>query len=101
MDFSGYDLTTTGARGLIPFQGQGPPAPGYHLARRSARRPQQGRNPGLYWVPRRSMNPLNPRALMRAERRMAGFTKYVKRHFSLASIMPKRKKSTRRFGKRK
>jgi len=101
MDFSGFVLTTTGMRGLVPFQGQGPPAPGYHLARRTGRRPQAGRNPGMYWVPRRTMNPLNPRALMRAERRMAGFTKYVKRHFSLISVMPKRKKASRPFARKR
>jgi len=101
MDFGSFDLTTTGMRGLVPFQGQGPPAPGYHLARRPARRPTRGTAGGMYWVPRRTMNPLNPRALMRAERRMAGFTKYVKRHFNLSACMPKRKKATRSFGRKR
>jgi len=92
----GFDLTTTGMRGLVPFQGQGPPAPGYHIARRPQRRPTAGRAAGLYWVPRRTMNPLNPRALLRAERRMSSFTKWVKRHFTIQSSMPRRRKAASR-----
>jgi len=98
-----FALTTTRGRGLIPFSGQGPPAPGYRLASRPARAPTAGTQGGMYWVPRRSMNPLNPRALLRAERRMGAFTKWVKHHFSIASAMPRRKRSASRgrFTKRR
>jgi hypothetical protein len=98
-----FALTTTGRRGLIPFTGQGPPATGYRLTSRGQRAPQAGRAAGMYWVPRRTMNPLNPRALLRAERRMGAFTKWVKRHFQIQSAMPRRKRSASRgrFTKRR
>jgi len=65
-----------------------------------ARRPTQGREAGLYWRKPRHTNPLNPKALVRAERRMAMFTGWVKRHFKIASQFPARKKA-RRFGGRR
>jgi hypothetical protein len=93
LDWSGgFPLTTTtGRRGLIPYSG-GPVPSGYRVAQRPPRAPSAGTPGGTYLVPRRSMNPLNPRALMRAERRMSAFTHWVKRHFRIAAHTPKRKK---------
>lgn len=56
-----------------------------------ARRAMAGRDAGLYWRKPRRTNPLNPKALARAERRMAMFTRWVKHHFTLAKSMPRRK----------
>lgn len=89
-------MTLGGRRGLIPYSGGMIPT-GYRVQNRPGRRGTPGYGPGVYLVPRRHMNPLNPRALLRAERRMASFTHWVKRHFSLVSHMPRRKKA-RRFG---
>lgn len=93
---------TSGRRGLIPYSGGVIPS-GYRVCQRKARAPVAGRAAGVYLCPRRSMNPLNPRALLRAERRMNSFTTWVKRHFSIASRMPRRKKASRvaRFGGRR
>ena len=85
---------------VIPFTGQNWPGPGYRLSALPARSPQAGRAAGLYWTRPRKTNPLNPRALMRAERRLEMFTRWVKRHFNIASQMPRRKKS-RSFGGRR
>jgi len=52
-------------------------------------------------IPRRTMNPLNPRALMRAERRLNAFSTWVKRHFKIAAAAPKRRKGGGRFKRRK
>lgn len=97
-----YDLTTLGGspmavgpRRLFPLSA-GWPGPGYRAARRGSRRPSAGHPAGLYWVPRRKMNPLNPRALMKAERRMSAFTHWVKRHFAIASSMPRRRRAPTR-----
>jgi hypothetical protein len=83
--------TTTGRRGLIPYTGGFIPS-GYRVGMRPARRPTPGTAGGVYLIPRRTMNPLNPRALMRAERRMNAFSKWVKRHFTIQKAMPKRRK---------
>jgi len=77
-------------RGLIPFSGQY--IPGYRVALRPASRGSAGHAAGYYLVKPRRMNPLNPRALMRAERRMGAFTHWVKRHFTIQKSMPRRKK---------
>jgi hypothetical protein len=92
-------MAWTGPRRIMPYTGGIIPS-GFRVANRAARRPTQGYPAGTYLVPRRRMNPLNPRALMRAERRMGAFTRFVKSHFQLSSIMPKRKKSAR-FGARR
>jgi hypothetical protein len=87
-----FPLTTTRGmtRGLMPYQGVIPS--GWHLKRLpNGRRGTPARAPGDYIARNRRMNPLNPRALARAERRMSSFTRYVKHHFSVAHLMPKRK----------
>jgi hypothetical protein len=97
-DFGGgFPLVTTrGARrGLIPYSGGVIPS-GYRVANRAARAPTAGLAAGTYLVPRRSMNPLNPRALMRAERRLNMFSTWVKRHFKIAAAAPKRRTKRRR-----
>jgi hypothetical protein len=92
MDYSmPTSLALSGPRRIYPYTGGVIPS-GYRVAMRPARRPTSGYPGGTYLVPRRRMNPLNPRALMRAERRMGAFTHWVKRHFRLASHMPHRKK---------
>jgi hypothetical protein len=97
----GFPLTTTngGRRGLIPYSGGIIPS-GYRVGMRKPRAPTAGYPGGAYLIPRRSMNPLNPRALMRAERRLNAFSKWVKRHFVIASHAPKRRKGGR-FTKRR
>jgi hypothetical protein len=115
LDFGGgqpmsYDLSTLGGspmavgpRRLYPLSA-GWPGPGYRVARRGNRRANPGYQAGIYWVPTRRMNPLNPRALLKAERRMSAFTHWFKRHFSIASTMPRRRKASARkgtFGRRK
>lgn len=84
------------ANAVIPFTGQNWPGPGYRLSMLPARRPSAGRPAGMYWKKPRRTNPLNPQALMRAERRMSMFTRWVKKHFSVMKSMPRRKKSRRR-----
>lgn len=91
-------LTLSGPRRIMPYMGGMIPS-GYRVAKRNARAPTSGYPAGVYLVPRRSMNPLNPRALMRAERRMGAFTHWVKRHFRIASSAPRRKRG--RFTKRR
>ena len=81
---------------LIPFTGQNWPGPGYRLSMLPARRASAGRAAGMYWKKRKVMNPLNPRALARAERRMSAFSRWVKKHFQIQKSMPRRKKSRRR-----
>ncbi len=90
----GLDMTATGGgrRRLIPISA-GWPGPGYHEARRGLRRPSAGHPAGRYWVPNRRMNPLNPRALLKAEHRMGAFTHWVKRHFRIAAAAPRRRSS--------
>lgn len=91
-DWSGdYGMTLTRGRSLIPYSGGVIPS-GYRVAMRRPRAPTSGYPGGAYLVPRRSMNVLNPRALMRAERRLSGFSKWVKRHFTIAKHAPKRRK---------
>ena len=97
--FGGFPLTVSGPRRLIPYSG-GPIPSGYRVAQRAARAPSAGTAGGVYLVPRRHMNPLNPRALMRAERRMSAFTHWVKRHFRIAAATPRRKKGGK-FTKRR
>ena len=94
-----FDISTfvgspmaVGPRRLYPLSA-GWPGPGYRAARRGARRPSGGNPAGIYWVPRRKMNPLNPRALLKAERRMSAFTHWVKRHFQITSSMPRRRRA--------
>jgi hypothetical protein len=94
---NGFALTTSPRRGLIPYGGGVIPS-GYRVVQRAARRPTAGYPGGTYLARRRSMNPLNPRALMRAERRMGAFTNWVKRHFRIAMHAPKRRKTV---GKRR
>jgi len=89
---NGFALTLPGPRRIVPYAGGVIPS-GYRVAQRPPRRPTAGYPGGVYLVPRRSMNPLNPRALMRAERRMNAFTTWVKRHFRIASAAPKRRKT--------
>lgn len=74
------------SRSMVPFGGGGIP-PGYRIAQRNGQ---------AYLKKIRHMNPLNPRALLRAERRMGAFTHWVKRHFRIAAATPRRKKATRR-----
>lgn len=94
--FNDFSLTTTrGSRGLIPYSGGMIPS-GYRVANRRATSGSPARPAGTYLVPRRSMNPLNPRALLRAERRMSAFTKWVSRHFAIAKRAPRRKKFGRK-----
>lgn len=81
---------------LIPFTGQNWPGPGYRLSALPARNPSPGRAAGLYWKRPRHTNPLNPRALVRAEKRLAMFSHWVKRHFQIQKSMPKRRKARRR-----
>jgi len=101
MGLNPYAMTTTRPRGLIPYQGGMIPS-GYRVANRAPRRPTQGYPGGVYLVPRRHMNPLNPRALMRAERRMHAFTTWVTRHFKIAAAFPKRRgRKGGRFAKRR
>lgn len=92
-----FALTTTRSRGLIPYSGGMIPS-GYRVANRAGRAPTAGYPAGVYLVRRRSMNVLNPRALMRAERRMSGFTRWVKRHFTIAAAAPRRRKVGRKKG---
>lgn len=73
---------------------------GYRPRFLPARNATSGRAAGMYWRKPRHTNPLNPKALVRAERRMAMFTNWVKRHFKIASQFPARKKA-RRFGGRR
>lgn len=81
--FAGIAMTTGGRRSLVPFTGQGSwPGPGYRLARRPARRPTSGHAGGIYWVPTRTMNPLNPRALKRAIRRLDSASRVAKKLFT-------------------
>lgn len=80
--------TRNGSRSVIPYQGGMIPS-GYRLT-------QRGGVPYLKKI--RHMNPLNPRALLRAERRMGAFTGWVKRHFRIASSMPARKRRAPRRG---
>jgi len=92
-----FPLTLTGGmgRGLIPYGGGMIPR-GYRVVQRAAQRPTAGRPAGVYLARSRRMNPLNPRALSRAERRMSSFTRYVKRHFQTSHLMPKRKTRSRK-----
>lgn len=92
-----FALTTTRSRGLIPYSGGMIPS-GYRVANRPGRPATAGYPAGVYLVRRRSMNVLNPRALMRAERRMSGFTRWVKRHFTIAAAAPRRRKVGRKKG---
>jgi hypothetical protein len=94
-----YAMTVTGRRGLIPYSGGIIPS-GYRVGMRRPRAPTAGYPGGAYLIPRRSMNPLNPRALMRAERRLNAFSTWVKRHFKIAAAAPKRRKGGR-FTKRR
>lgn len=96
----GFPLTLTGPRRILPYSGGIIPS-GYRVAQRPPRRPTAGYPGGVYLVPRRSMNPLNPKALMRAERRMNSFTTWVKRHFRIAAAAPKRRRTSGRFKRRK
>lgn len=69
----------SGRRSLVPFQGAGSwPGPNYRIANRPYRRGQPERPAGIYWVPRRSMNPLNPRALRRAASRIKAASRWAK-----------------------
>jgi len=92
-----FPLMTTGGmgRGLIPYGGGMIPR-GYRVRQLPARRATAGHPAGVYLSRTRRMNPLNPRALSRAERRMSSFTRYVKRHFQTTHLMPKRKTRSRK-----
>jgi hypothetical protein len=92
-------VSNGGRRGLIPYSGGIIPS-GYRVGMRPPRAPTAGYPGGTYLIPRRTMNPLNPRALMRAERRLNAFSTWVKRHFKIAAAAPKRRKGGR-FTKRR
>jgi hypothetical protein len=93
-------LALSGPRRIYPYTGGLIPS-GYRVANRPPRRATSGYPGGTYLVPRRRMNPLNPRALMRAERRMGAFTHWVKRHFRIAGAMPHRKRKASSFRRKK
>ena len=92
-------VSNGGRRGLIPYSGGIIPS-GYRVGMRPPRAPTAGYPGGTYLIPRRTMNPLNPRALMRAERRLNAFSTWVKRHFKIAAAAPKRRKGGK-FKRRK
>jgi hypothetical protein len=78
-------------RRMIPFQQGVWPGPGYKLVNRKASRGSPAHAAGMYWVPRRMTNPLNPRALARATRRSEGFMHFVKKHFTFPGRVAKPK----------
>jgi hypothetical protein len=90
-------------RRMVPFQQGVWPGPGYRLVNRRAFRGAPARAAGMYWVPRRMTNPLNPRALARASRRSDGFMNFVKKHFTFPGRVAKPKspfRTRRRRGKK-